>query len=140
MTDFSTALDYFRGQQAEQFTATADVNRPIGEPTFNEVTGAVAQTVRLVYEAEPCKVSSNDRAGQDVEAGETELRLVDSTIKFGIETEVYKDDLVTIVSSTHNPLDVGKTYRITDVDDREWQISRRCVVEETLVPMIDAGS
>lgn len=140
MSDFDTALDFFRDRQAEQFTATADVLRPIGEPTFNEMTGVVTQTVETAYEDEPCKVSSNDRAGQDIQAGETEMRLIDSTIKFAVALEVYKDDVVRIVSSTYNPTDVGKTYRITDVDDREWQISRRCVVEETLVPMIDAGS
>lgn len=140
MSDFDAALEFFQDRQAEQFTATADIRRPIGEPTLNEDTGQVTQTTETVYEDEPCKVTSNDRAGQDAQAGETEVRLVDSTIKFAIETDVHPNDLVTIVTSIHNPTDVGKTYRTTDVDDREWQISRRCVVEETIVPMIDAGS
>lgn len=140
MSEIGAALEFFRDRQAEQFTATADVVRPIGEPAFDASTGLVAQTVETVYEDEPCKVSSNDRAGQDVQAGETEVLLVDSTVKFAVALDVHANDLVRIVTSTHNPTDVGKVYRITDVDDREWQISRRCVVEETIVPMIDAGS
>lgn len=140
MSDFDNALDFFRGQQAEQFTATADVFRPIGAPAFDESTGLVAQTVETVYEDEPCKVTSNDRAGQDVQAGETEARLVDSTVKFAVASDIHKDDIVVITSSTYNTADIGNRYRVTDVDDREWQVSRRCVVEETLVPMIDAGS
>lgn len=140
MSELGAALEFFGDRQAEQFTAIADIVRPIGEPAFDESTGLVAQTVETVYEDEPCKVSSSDRAGQDVQAGETELRLVDRTIKFAVALDLHPNDLVTIVSSTFNPTDVGKVYRITDVDDREWQVSRRCVVEETTVPMIDAGS
>jgi hypothetical protein len=82
-------------------------------------------------------VSSDDRSGEDAKAAETVLRLVDHIIKFPVGQDVQMDDVVTITSSTYNPTDIGRQYRITDVDRREWQISRRCNVEETVVPQLN---
>lgn len=131
-----SAITRFRKKQAEQFTQTCNIDRPVGEPIFDPDTNQVTQPVERRYTALACKVSWNDRAGQDVEAGQTELRVVDAEVKFPVGTDVAKDDIVTITSSTFHALGVGKQYRISDVDDREWQISRRCVIEETLVPML----
>lgn len=132
----ASAIARFRSKQAEQFTATATVHRPIGEVVFTPETGSV-QNYELVYSSIACKLSSEDRSGNDVGAGETTVRLVDQLIKFPVESDLQMDDIVTVSSSLHNPTDVGRQYRVTDVDRREWQISRRCNVVETLVPQLN---
>lgn len=134
-----SAVTRFRAKQAEQFSQTADIYRPVGEPTFTPEDG-YAQPVVTVTAGVACKVTSNERQGQDVQAGETEVRLLDHTIKFPVDTPVEVNDIVEVTASTYNPLDTGITYRITDVDRREWQISRRCVIEEVIVPLLHGGS
>jgi hypothetical protein len=136
----ATALTRFRAKQAEQFSQTCTVHRPVGEMTYDPDAQESTQPTELLYTGLPCKVTSNERAGSDVDAGETEVRLVDMMVKFPIDTDVAMNDVVTITASTYHPLSVGKQYRILDVDDREWQISRRCTIEETLVPMSWEGS
>lgn len=131
-----SALARFRKRQAAQFTQTADIDRPIGEAEFDPTTGFTTQPVLRIRSGIGCKLTSNARQGEDVQAGETEVRLVDHTIKFDVGIDIEKDDLVTITNSKFNTADIGVQYRVTDVDRREWQISRRCVVEETLVPMM----
>lgn len=131
-----SAITRFRARQAAQFSATAAVHRPVGEVTFTPETGSV-QPYDLIYPAIACKLTSEDRSGNDASAGETVVRLVDQLIKFPVESDLRMDDIVTITASTHNPTDVGRQYRVTDVDRREWQISRRCNVEETLVPQLN---
>lgn len=131
-----SAIARFRKRQADQFTQTCRIDRPVGETYYDPDAQESVQPVEPLYAAVPCKVTSNDRSGEDVQAGETEVRLLDVTIKFPVDTDVAMDDIVTITASKFHPLSVGKQYRITDVDDREWQISRRCVIEETLVPLL----
>lgn len=131
-----SALRRFRRKQADQFTQTANIDRPVGEMTYDPDLGTSVQQVVRRYTAVPCKVTANERQGLDVQVAETKVRIVDHTVKFGVDTDVAMDDLVTITSSTFSPLDVDRQYRITDIDRREWQVSRRCVVEEVMVPML----
>lgn len=132
----ASAVARFRAKQAEQFTQTCTIHRPVGEVTYNPDTQQSTQDYELLHTGMACKVAANDRAGEDRQAAETEVRLVDSTIKFPVGTDVAMDDIVTITASTFHALSVGKQYRISDVDDREWQIARRCTIEETLVPRL----
>lgn len=129
------ALARFQARQAAQFTQRATIQRRVGEPTFTPEDG-YRQEVTTIAADVPCKVTSNERQGQDVQAGQTEARIVDHEVKFPVGTLVEKDDLVTVTASVHNPQDTDRTYRVTDIDRREWQISRRCIIEEVLVPTL----
>lgn len=135
-----SAIRRFRSRQAGQFTATADLFRALGAPVYED--GESVYPVEQLYTDRPCKVTSNERSGSNVNVAETQVRQVDQDIKFAVDTDVRIDDIVVITSSEYNALSVGKQYRITDVDDREWQISRRCIIEETIAPMrvVEEGS
>lgn len=128
-------LDFFRGQQADQFSQTATIRRPTGELVTNPATGLVTQPVATVATGARCKVTSGERVGQDIDVAETEATLVDHLVKFKVGTDVEKDDLIEITGSRYDAADIGRIYRVTSIDRREWQIARRCVVEEVLVPM-----
>lgn len=129
------ALTRFRRRQAEQLTASAHIDRPLGPPAWDPESQATVTPVSRAYANRRCKVTSLEAEGTDRTTGQSEARFVGHLIKFDPDTDVRPGDLVTVVSSRHNPLDVGITYRVTDIDRREWQIARRCIVEEVVVPM-----
>jgi hypothetical protein len=131
-----TVIDRARRRQAVQLTQRATIVRPTGPPTFDSETRESVQPVTTLHTDLPCKVTNNDRAGLDVAVGETEIRVTDREIKFPVGTVVAEGDLVTITAGTYNTVDIGVTYRITDIDRREWQVARRCVIEEVAVPRL----
>src|SRR5690606_1232132 len=76
MVALDAGLGFFRRQQADQLEARATIRRLAGEPVTNPATGRVTQPVAVVSSATPCKVTSNETKGEDVQAGDTEVRLV----------------------------------------------------------------
>lgn len=134
----ATAITRFRLRQAEQFTQKATVRRPLGQMVYDAELGEDVQFVAVLHVDAPCKVTalSDTSKGRDVQAGETKVRLADGEIKFHVGLDVAVDDLVEITGSLYHPLSVGKHYRVTDVDEREWQIAHKCVIEETIVPTL----
>lgn len=135
----ASAIDRFRARQADQFTATATIRRETGASTTNPTTGVVSKPSTTVAVDEPCKVLAVDSSGEEVQAAETIVSEIDVRIRFAVGTDVERDDLVDITSSTYNPLDVGRTYRVLAVDRREWQISRTVLAREVLAPMEHPG-
>lgn len=129
-----SALRRFRGKQAEQFTQTARIDRPIGLPVYDPETRTTSQPVRTIG-TKACKTTNQDINGVDVQVGETTVRTVVNLVKFEPGTDLENRDLITIVSSKYNPSDVARQYRVLDVDRREWQIARRATIEEVVVPL-----
>lgn len=133
-----TAIARFRAKQAEQFSDSATVSRQVGELTTNSTTGAVTREFDEVYDG-PCKIRPADRTGRDVEAGETEVRLVTMVGKFPVDSDIRADDVVTVTASTYDDGMVDRQYRVTDVPADGWQIARVAYLEETVVPELHEG-
>lgn len=137
-----TAIRRFRRRQEAQFTQRATIQRPVGEPVYDPEAQVSAQPVETVDTDVPCKITSGETQGSDVAAGQTSVRVTELVVKFPVATDARRDDIVTISDSLYDEPDIGRQYRITDVDRREWQIARRCAIEETSVAMLnlDEGS
>jgi hypothetical protein len=139
VVSITSALARFRAKQAEQFTQTGRIDRPTGEPAYDPNTRQSAQPVTTIT-TKPCKVTSGGTQGNDTDVGETTARIVGHEIKFPVGTDLQYLDIVTILSSKFDPSDVGRQYRVLDVDRREWQISRLARIEETVVPLLNEDS
>lgn len=134
-----TAIARFRERQAEQFSDEVTISRPVGDPVTDSDTGAVTQPYDDVYEG-PFKIRPADRSGSDVHAGETDLRLVDMVGKGPVDTDIRKDDIVTVLDSTYDATMIGRQYRVKDNPADAWQIAKVVGLEETLVPELNPES
>lgn len=128
------AITRFRRRQAAQFTDRATILRPVGEPDFDENAGRATQQYETVGTNRPCKFVRDDRSGRNVDAGETSVLVASILIRFPVEEDVDTHDVITVTSSLYNPLDVGRSWRVADLERHTWQIARNCVVEETIAP------
>jgi hypothetical protein len=135
----ASAITRFRARQAEQFSDEVIVSRAVGDLETDSTTGAVTQPYDEVYEG-VCKIRPAGRSADDVSAGDTELRLVDMLGKFPVDTDLRKDDIVTVAASTYDASMVTRQYRITEVPADAWQIARVVGLEETLVPALNPES
>lgn len=136
----ASAIARFRAKQAEQFTTTATVHRLVGEPTFDDDTQEFDQDYDLIYTG-PCKIRPDrNRSADDVDAGETLVGRPDFDGKFPVDSDIQRDDVVTVTGSAFDPGMVGRTYTVRKAQNDEWQISRAVTLEETLVPLLNGGS
>lgn len=131
------AISRFRTRQAAQFSDRATIQRPTGEPVFDEMTGRATQEYETVGTSRPCKFVRDDRAGRDVTAGDTVVLVSSKLARFPVEEDVQVHDIVTVTSSTYNPTDVGRSWRVADIERHTWQIARNCYVEETVAPPLN---
>lgn len=125
-----TALTRWRTREEAQFRSTCTIKRNDGEPVFDPGTGQYTQAEVVVYDG-ACKVKLAAREGEDVEAGETEVRLLDFILTLPADTAVQKDDRVLVDSSPDTGL-AGKQFRVTDVLVTDWQVTRKAVLEEVV--------
>lgn len=135
-----TAIERFRTKQAEQFSDTGTLHRPVGEPTTDPDTGAVTQDYDEVYDALPGKIRPAERRGSDIEAGETEVRVFDMTGKYPVDSDIRHGDIYTVTASTYDATMVGRQYRVAEAPADAWQIAKVISLEETLVPLDEEGS
>lgn len=134
-----TAIARFRDRQAGQFSEDVVVYRQVGELSTNPTTGAVTRTFTEVYDG-PCKIRPADRSGNDVRAGETEVRTLDMVGKFPVDTALRKDDVVDVEDSTFDATMVGRRYRVTEAPADGWQIAKVVRLEEIQVPELNLES
>lgn len=120
-----------RARQADRRVArsTCTITRSGTEAAFDPETGTYTEAAGDLVYTGWCTVRPEGREGVDTEAGETELRLNDYTVKVEANTPAWIDDIVTVTTSPDEGL-VGKRLRVTDVPVDDWQVSRRLVVEE----------
>jgi hypothetical protein len=135
-----TAITRFRARQAEQFSDEATVSRPVGELVTDPDTGAVTQPYDTIYEDRPCKIRPAGHSGNDVTAGETELRMIGMTGKFAVDDDIRKDDILTVTASLYDASMPGRQYRVTEAPADAWQIARVVGLEEALVPELNPES
>lgn len=134
-----SAIRRFRRKQIRQASDTVTVARPTGDPVTNSETGAVTQPSTEVY-AGKAKIRPAGQAGRDVETGETELRRIVSVAKFPPDTDIHKDDIITVTASRFDATMVGRQYRAVEHPGDGWQIAKTVLIEEVLVPQVlDAG-
>lgn len=134
----ATTLPLIRQRLHRQLTARATVVRPVGEPTTDRTTGEVTQDTVTIGTGRPCKVKTGDAGGSDkATAGEGPVRNVDAVIVFPLEEDVIEGDIVTVTASIYAPGFVGKSYRVVELDRREWQAGTFAKVEYVLVPPLN---
>lgn len=130
----AAALDYFRRREAELRSSEVIIERSVGEGVFDEDTGEVDEDEPDVIYEGPALIRSNATGGAqvgiDVQAGEREVRLLRTKIKFPPDTPVRKDDMVVVTTSEHDAGLVGSSFRITDVLPDDWQITRVALAEQ----------
>lgn len=132
-----SAITRFRRRQAAQFTDRATIRRPVGEPTYNPATGLSTQDFDTVATNRPCKFVKDDRAGRDVTAGESTLLVSSILCRFPVDEDVEVHDVITTTESQYNPTDVGRSWRVADIERHTWQIARNCSVEEIVAPPLN---
>lgn len=136
----ASAITRFRAKQAEQFTTTATVYRPIGELETNPNTGEVTETFDTIYNG-PCKIRPKaNRSTDEVDTAETQVALPDFTGKFPVDTDIQRGDIVTVTACTLDAGMAGKSYTVVDASNDQWQISRVVGLEQIVVPLLNGGS
>lgn len=136
----ATAISRFRAKQAEQFSDSATIRRPVGEPEFDTVTEQYTQDVITIYTG-PCKLRPVAIRGEDeANAGETVVAVPDSECKFPVDTDVQRGDIVTITGSLYDAGMTGKTFTVGRVPSDAWQISRIVILQEIIPPLLNEVS
>ena len=125
-----TARAYFERRQADLFRDTATVTRPGEGGTLNPVTGVWTPAATTVVYSGPCLIRGFAWEGTDVQYGDQEVRLRRARAKFPVNTPIRLDDVVVPTASTYDSGMVGKSFRVTDVPNDGWQISRWTIIEE----------
>lgn len=124
-----SAIARFRRRERELARSTCIITRPVEGRVFNPETGVYTDPTPTPIYSGWCTVRPADRAGQDTEAGETELRLNEYEVKVAHNTLVKVDDIVLVLTSPDVAM-AGKRLRVTDVPVDDRQVVRRVVVEE----------
>lgn len=134
----ATAVTRFRRRQAEQFSETATVTRPVGPPAFNRESEEVEQDYDAVTVG-LCKIRPAQRAyGREVQAGEREVVLSPYVGKWPVDTPLRVNDVVTVTASLYDADLAVATFRVAAVHLDGWQIAR--VAELERIPAVVAGS
>jgi hypothetical protein len=124
-----SAIARFRRRQADLFRDEATVRRPTGTGTLSSTGDWTPATGTLVYDG-PCLIRGQRWEATEVQVGGTEALLPHFTGKFPIDTDVVRNDIVTVTASTYDEGLVGKAFRVRDPHNDGWQISRWVILEE----------
>lgn len=120
-------LESMQATVADTFVDAASVARGTA-PTFNSDTGTYSAGGATTYTG-PCKIRLAPRVGQDIDAGETEIRGADFNGHFPVDTDMAVNDVVTVTASATDPAIVGRRLRVTDVALGSWQLERVVVLQ-----------
>lgn len=118
-----------RRAQARLYRSECQIARASGPKVFDPETGDTVQPTRTVYLG-VCQFRPAGYVGRDAEAGQREVRFLASVVKLPPDTDVARNDLLTVTASTYDPGLVGRTFRVTDVPGNDWQVAREAMVEE----------
>lgn len=126
----NSAIARFRRRQADLFRDEASVERPTGTGTLDPVTGEwTPDPPTQIYDG-ACLIRGQRWEAAEVMVGGTEALLPHLQAKFPVDTDVRKDDLVTVTASTFDAGLVGESFRVRDPHNDGWQISRWVILEE----------
>lgn len=125
-----TARARFERRQRDLFRDEATVTRPGEGGTLDPVSGVwTSAATTTVYEG-ACLLRGFNWEGTDVQLGDQEVRLRRARAKFPVNTAIRMDDVVVPTASTYDAGMVGKSFRVIDVPNDGWQISRWTIIEE----------
>jgi hypothetical protein len=124
-----TAIAYFAQRQADLFRSTCTITRATAG-TFDEGTGAITPGTPTSVYSGACLIRPFSWEGSDTQVGQQEVRYRGARLKLPPDTDIEKDDIVTVTGSDHDADLVGRTFRITDVLRDDWQIVRVAILEE----------
>lgn len=127
-----SAIAHFRRRQADVFRDEAILERPSGTTTFDPETGTEVPGPPTPVHTGPCLIRAFKWEGTDAEAGGVEARLRRFQVKFDVDVDARKDDIVRPIASTYDGSLVGRSFRVTDVARDGWQISRWLICEEII--------
>lgn len=127
-----SAINRFRSRQAEQFTTTVAVTRPATTGTYTRDDG-YQRPATTVYEG-VCKIRPAEQRGSEPQSGERQIGVLDFVGKFPVDTELARDDIVTVTDSGHDARLVGKRFKVTDTLLDEWQIAAVYALEHIAAP------
>lgn len=128
--DIARALPELRAHAESMMTTTATVRRPTGVVEADPETGAdVIPEGALVYEGR-CRVKAAQRAPSAQESADATVAVDQDAIHFPVTAGPFQvGDVVTVTASVHQPLLVGRTYRVTGLHEMELQTAQRVPVE-----------
>lgn len=125
-----TLIARMRSKERRSWRSEGTVTRASGNSTFNEVTGEeTADDPATIYEG-ICQVRTSRGRRRDAQVGEQEVRIAALEVKFPANAEVLIDDVLELTRSTYDAGLVGRSFRITDVEWDDWQITRVAQIEE----------
>lgn len=129
-----SAITWFRREQAKLFRDTATVRRPqtAQAGTINPTGGQWTPGDAVVVYSGPCLVRTPRWEAAEVEAGGTNVLLPHPVIKFPQNTDVRRDDIVTVTASKYDVGLVGRSFKIRDEHVDGWQICRWMIAEEVI--------
>ena len=130
MSTLGSSIALFRRRREAMFSATCTVVRPAGTGEFDPDTGAVVDDPATAVYSGACDVREMAWQGTDVQVAEREQRFRRAEVWLPHDTDVRKDDVVTVTASTHDAQLVGQAFRVTDVFLDAWQVVRRAIAEK----------
>jgi len=146
---FQAEIDGMRDTSAAAQPDTCTITRPIGEPTLNLTTGALAPGASETIYAGPCRVRPRGSEELDAQVGDLHESLgpyigtIPATTPAGAigdPNEVRVDDYLTLTAST-DPSIVGRPFQVTHVGWSSWQIDRRLGLQDREQPQgVEVGS
>lgn len=127
--DIARALPELRAHAESMMTTTARVTEP-GTVEADPETGAdVIVDGPLVYEGR-CRVKAAQRVPTPRESADATVAVDNDSIHFPALAGPFEvGHVVTVTASVHQPLLVGRRYRITGLHEMELQTAQRVAVE-----------
>lgn len=135
MSDFALEIDRIlldlRELAESLMVDTCTIERPSGDTTTDPNTGAVTPAAPAQLYSGPCRFQIRSSAEERTDSGEQRFRLSSSVVKLPISATKYADgDLVTWVTSRHDPAGPGRHFRVVAVEEKSHATERRLNVEE----------
>lgn len=120
-----TALD-------RMLTDTGTVTIPgSGEGPFNPETGQYDPPPPItLYEGKMLVRPMDGTGRRETVQGATYVR-TRYEVTLPADTEVFRDQTLTLTASKYDPLLVGRPMTLVDVAMDSWQVSRRCIAERS---------
>lgn len=110
---------------------TVSITRVLAQST-DDLTGVVTATSTQTIYSGPGRVQQTTAQGRHDEAGPASYIVVAMVLQLPVvgSEDVARDDRVTITASTHDPMLVGRIFRVRDLHHKAHATTRRLGIEE----------
>lgn len=125
-----TLIARMRSKERRSWRSEGIVTRASSVSTFNPTTGEeTPDDPTTVYEG-ICQVRASRGRRRDSQVGEQEVRIAALEVKFPANVEVQNDDVLELTRSSYDAGLVERSFRLTDIQWDDWQITRVAQLEE----------